>query len=745
VPPSSQPPPAGGGPLHKDGDRLVAEIGAPIAGPAGTEDRQSAPKGAVLGIRSPLAVNPPGMISRLVGGDALVLIGNKDGALWANLETTRVVPGPSIDSARGGVAESASNGEQRIGAFVPIADRPWLIWVDFPKALVIAPARAFLRWMIAVALAFGLVSGLLVRRVTASLTTPMTDMTAAAEALAHGDYARRVDVSRDDEIGRLGHAFNMMAAEVESSYNLLESRVKERTRELNDAVAALNRHSHAREAYLASIVDNSADAIIGANLDTTIRSWNRGAERLYGYTAAEAIGRPGSMLVPRERAGEIDTIVDQIKSDASIRSYETERVRKDGSIVTVSVTMSPLRNAEGEIVGVSTVARDVTDVKTLEDQLRQAQKMEAIGRLAGGVAHDFNNLLTAILGYSLLLAESLDPASDDRELVDEIRKAGERAAALTNQLLAFSRRQVMQVTRIDLNALVDDMTQMLTRLIGEHIQLETVLAPNLAAVRADRTQMEQILLNLAVNARDAMPDGGRLVIETANVDLDEAYRLQHAVAQPGPYVMLAVSDTGVGMDEDTKRRLFEPFFTTKERGRGTGLGLATVYGIVKQSGGYIWVYSEPGHGTTFKVYVPRASETDESAPSVPASQAPGGGHETVLLVEDEAAVRHLVKTLLERGGYRVLDADTTDRAKAIFEERREEIDILVTDVIMPGSSGPALFRALSASRPALKVMYMSGYTDDAIVRGGHLDEGVAFLHKPFTAAGLLRKIREALD
>jgi signal transduction histidine kinase len=382
--------------------------------------------------------------------------------------------------------------------------------------------------------------------------------------------------------------------------------------------------------------------------------------------------------------------------------------------------------------------------RSLEDQLVQSRKMEAVGRLAGGVAHDFNNLLTAILGYSNLVLEELEPGHPARADVEHMRRAGESAAALTRQLLAFSRKQVLQPQVLDLNQVVRRAQGLLHRLIGEHIALATTLDPGLDRVNADPGQLEQVILNLALNARDAMIGGGTLSIETANVVLDEAFASRHDGAMPGAHVMLAVSDTGVGMDDETQTRIFEPFFTTKRRGEGTGLGLSTVYGIVKQSGGSIWVYSEPGHGTTFRVYFPSAAQVER--PPVMAAHTDGlAGSETILLAEDQPEVRSIACAVLRRYGYTVLEAGDGAEALAIVGRHRQKIHLLLSDVVMPSMSGPELARLVQAEQPGIRVLYASGYTDDAIVRHGVLDPGVAFLQKPFTPSALLRKIREMLD
>jgi PAS domain S-box-containing protein len=390
------------------------------------------------------------------------------------------------------------------------------------------------------------------------------------------------------------------------------------------------------------------------------------------------------------------------------------------------------------------ISLDVTERRTLEEQYHQAQKMEAVGRLAGGVAHDFNNLLTAILGYCQLLLADLDPLDPHRADVSEIHKAGESAARLTRQLLTFSRKQIIEPQRLDLNHVVTTMRGILGRLLGEDVKIVVNLRPGVAAVMADAGQMEQIVLNLAVNARDAMPDGGTLTIETANVELDENYASQHFSVTPGPYLVLTVSDTGTGMTPEVQARLFEPFFTTKELGKGTGLGLATVHGIVLRCGGSIGVYSEVGKGSSFKVYLPRADTSivaEEAPHTVPRSPVAG---ETVLVVEDADGLRELAKRLLERQGYKVVLASNAGEALKQFDQT-PSIDVILTDVIMPGGSGPELTRQLISRRPGLKVIYMSGYTEDAISHHGVLDPGIAFIHKPFTAETLGKKIREVLD
>jgi signal transduction histidine kinase len=419
----------------------------------------------------------------------------------------------------------------------------------------------------------------------------------------------------------------------------------------------------------------------------------------------------------------------------------TDYILKSNLTRLPSAVESALKRGETE----KEKAEALEALRQSQEQLLQSQKLEAVGQLAGGVAHDFNNLLTAIIGFSQLGLDQLAENDPLRRNLDEIKNASERAASLTRQLLAFSRKQVMQPQVLDLNSVVPDMEQMLRRMIGEDIELRTALQPDLGNVKADPSQMEQVIMNLVINARDAMPSGGKLTIETVNTDLDETYARHHVAVVSGAYVMLAVSDTGIGMDEETQNHIFEPFFTTKELGKGTGLGLSTVYGIVKQSGGTIWVYSEVGKGTTFKIYLPRVDErAEEYKNPVAAAQLPKG-NETILLVEDADLVRRLAKEVLENNGYRVQEAATGTDALRIGEQTQEPIDLLLTDVVMSEMSGRELANRLTSLRPEMRVLYMSGYTDDAIVHHGVLDEGINFIQKPFSPYGLALKVREVLS
>jgi len=486
-------------------------------------------------------------------------------------------------------------------------------------------------------------------------------------------------------------------------------------------------------------------AILMLDPEGRVMSWNEGAQRIKGYGAEEIIGRHFSCFYTKEDIA-LQLPKKELLGAAQEGRFEDEgwRVRKDGSRFWANVIITALRDEKGNLRGFSKVTRDITERKQLELQLLHAQKMEAVGRLAGGVAHDFNNLLTIINGYSEMMLDDLEAQDPKRSNLQEIKKAGERAAALTRQLLAFSRQQVLEPRVLDLNAAVADMDKMLRRLIGEDIDLVTSHGAELGQVKADPGQIEQVIMNLAVNARDAMPKGGKLTIETSNVDLDENYSQRHVQVAPGSFVMVAVTDTGCGMDQETQAKIFEPFFTTKEIGKGTGLGLATVYGIVKQSGGFIWVYSEIGRGTTFKIYLPRVQEVPATVEPSIARPAPDRGSETILVVEDEESLRTLVRTVLRANGYLVLEASRGEEALQICKHQDGIIHLMLTDMVMPQMSGRELATRVARVRPETKVLFMSGYTDNAVVHQGGLDEGTPFIQKPFTPDTLTRKVREVL-
>ena len=511
----------------------------------------------------------------------------------------------------------------------------------------------------------------------------------------------------------------------------LAARVVASTRELQAASVELSGSS---ERYR-TLMDSAPDVLLVADADGKILLANARVEEVFGYGRDELIGRSLAGVIPQGLHGR----------------------RRDGSEFPVDVRLSTVKLATGR--GVCAAVRDVSEQRKSEQALResqaaleetqrqlaQSQKIEAVGRLAGGIAHDFNNLLGVILGFGELARKDLPPDHRAHQRVEQIQKAAERAATLTRQLLAFSRKQVLQPRVVDLNTIARDMERMLQRLIGEDIRLATSLTPDLWPVRADPAQMEQVILNLAVNGRDAMPGGGTLTIKTSQADLDAAFVSAHPGSSPGPHAVLAVSDTGHGMDATTLSHLFEPFFTTKPAGQGTGLGLAMIYGIVKQSGGYISAESGVGQGTTFTVYLPRVEAKRADPPRPPEPASPPRGTETVLLVEDEASLRGVMRETLQGAGYHVLESGTAEEALTVATGHAGAIHLLLTDVVMPGASGEKLESQLRGTRPGVRVVYMSGYTDEAISRHGVLEPGRHFLQKPFAAEVLLREVRRALD
>jgi len=506
---------------------------------------------------------------------------------------------------------------------------------------------------------------------------------------------------------------------------------RRKTRELRDS-----------QTRMSLIVDSSQDAIIGKNLDGIITQWNRGAEEIYGYAAHEVIGRPISMIAPKDRADEIPSILRKIRGGERVEYFETIRVTKDGRRLNMSVSVSPIHDPDGKVIGASTIARNITAQKKIEDQLRQSQKMEAVGRLAGGVAHDFNNLLGIVTACTELLRTHANEES--MEYVDNIREAAKRGAALTRQLLSFTRRQQAQMQLLDMNQRLKEFSKLLRPLMGDDVQIVLLPRSATAVVEADPNQVDQIVMNLAVNARDAMPNGGKLIIETGAFEFDEAFVQGHPGMSTGPYVMLAVSDNGVGMSEATRLRIFEPFFTTKEIGKGTGLGLSTVYGIVKQVGGHIWVYSEPDRGTTFKIYLPSADHKMGASTAVqPEALPPRREGKTVLLAEDDASMRRLTRKLLEEHGYKVFEAEDGKAALELVAENHKSIDLVLTDVVMKEMSGPEMVLKLLDTFPAMKVVYMSGYTGELVSYQG-ADGAIQLLEKPFTRNTLLKTIDSAL-
>ncbi len=503
---------------------------------------------------------------------------------------------------------------------------------------------------------------------------------------------------------------------------------------------------------MARIVESSDDAIIGKSLAGIIVSWNQGAKRIYGYEESEVLGKNISFLTPQDQPDHMPRMLEKIKAGFPVDQIETIWTTKDGKLLNVSMQVSPIRDDSERIVGASTIARDITAEKqkvkrerqSLEAQLQQSQKLESVGRLAGGVAHDFNNMLSVIMGYSQMSLQITPPDSEVHQNLEEVLQAAVRATGLTRQLLAFARKQILEMSSLCLNTIIEDFSKMIKRLIGEDIAIRMLLDDSIPPINADSGMMEQILLNLAVNARDAMPDGGTLTIETKVVALDQDHAAGKLDVKPGEYLMLAVTDTGAGMDEKTRQMIFEPFFTTKNSGKGTGLGLSTVYGIVKQHGGTIWVYSEPGQGTIFKIYFP-VSLTRETIrrKHVEAEPLPAGG-QTILVVEDEEKIRLFICTALRKSGYFVLSAGSPVEAQSIEKQHKGIIHLMLTDVVMPGMNGKALHEILAPNRPQMKVLYMSGYTENVIAERGVLKEGINFIQKPFSIKELGLKLGSIL-
>ena len=503
---------------------------------------------------------------------------------------------------------------------------------------------------------------------------------------------------------------------------------------------------HESEQLVMALLESASQAILSIDRNGRIVFANPKTVEMFGYDRQELLGARIEILLPESKRRAHGRDREEYFTRPRVRpmgiGMDLAGRRKNGTEFPVEISLSYVETVEG-LFAIAFV-NDISDRKRLEDRLLQAQKMEAVGRLAGGVAHDFNNMLTVIAGYNRMILDDLSPLDPLRGCAEEVLKAADRAAALTKQLFAFSRRQVMQPCVMNVNPTVAHTEKMLRRLIGEDVELVLALQGDVGNIKADPNHIEQAIVNLALNSRDAMPKGGRITVETANVHLDETYARTHMGVMPGDFVMVAVSDTGHGMDAETRRRLFEPFFTTKEKGKGTGLGLATVYGVVKQLGGDIWVYSEPGQGTTFKLYFPRVNETASLPPSGPVETDRAPSTETILVVEDEQAVRDLTVKMLRKLGHTVLAAADGVEAIEIAKSYSGSIALLLTDVVMPNMSGRQVADELVKLRPKLKVIYQSGYTDTTVVHHGVLEDGVEFLPKPFSREALAKKIRDVL-
>ncbi len=497
---------------------------------------------------------------------------------------------------------------------------------------------------------------------------------------------------------------------------------------------------------LAAIIEHADDSIISTTLDGTIIAWNRGAERKYGYSAAEVLGRSIFILIPPEHSTEYLEAMKSVRGGKAVSAYRTVRLRKDGTLIKFSVGIAPIEARDGEIVGASKISQDVTRVHDLESQLIEAQKMEVIGQLTGGVAHDFNNILAVILGYSELMVSEIGENPGLQKFAAGINLAAGRGVGLTRQLLVFSRKETVQFTVLDPNKILTDMESMLRQLIDARIALTITTEPGLGCIKADGGYIGQVLMNLVVNARDAMPSGGKLTIATSSVTLDEAYALDHPSVFPGDYILFKVEDTGIGMSEEIKARVFDPLFTTKLRGLGTGLGLSTCQTIVHLSNGFIAVQSTPGIGTSFEVYFPQvAMRSDPARHTTDAGPVPRGT-ETILVVEDDPEVRRMVSLVLEVQGYHVVTASNGEEGiRRALEDHKHRISLVISDVVMPGMSGQAMVAGMEAIDPRLKFLFTSGYTNGATALSGIIDEKLEFLSKPYTNEALARKVRHLLD
>jgi PAS domain S-box-containing protein len=630
-----------------------------------------------------------------------------------------------------GSARYEAEREMRLAGFAAVPIPDWTVVLERPQSEALAPAQRLWQFaLLGIAVTAILAIGVAIF-FARTLTRPVRELAVAARAFGADDSVAPLPVRTSDaaEVQTLVDAFATMRQNVlsrEAALRESEERYRLLVEHFPEAIAV---HSEGKLAY----ANPAYLRLVGAN------------------TVGELVGTPVLQFIdPSHRALAEERVRRVVESGASMELAEEQVFRPDGQVVDVEVTAIPL-SYEGRPAA-QILIRDVTDRKQAEqallesgERLRQAQKMEAVGALAGGIAHDFNNLLTAINGFSQLLLWRLPQEDRSRTFVEEILKAGERAGDLTRQLLAFGRRQVLQPRVIDLNETISEMDKLLHRVIAEDMELTYKLAPDLDPIKADPGQIGQVVMNLVVNARDAMPHGGKITIETANVELDDSYQRSHGLARVGPHVLLTVRDTGTGMDRETQQRIFEPFFTTKGPGKGTGLGLATVYGIVKQSEGDIWVESELGRGTEFRIYLPRSEEAVGLSGFAPAPvEAIPRGSETVLLVEDELGVRGLAIAVLESSGYKVLSTEQPEQAVELCDRYEGPVNLLLTDVVMPGMSGHDVAKAICARRPETKVLFMSGYTPDVALRHGVLAT-TAYLQKPFSPAALARKVRDVLD
>lgn len=671
----------------------------------------------------------PGLASTLAGighlefvvttaNGKLVLARSVDPGAWVG----KLAAGTPFAGAVGQAEHRDLDGTPRLYGQALVANTGWRVFAGASTARALAAATRLSNRQLAVTLA-----GLLVFLAAAlvlyrRIARPIASLSAGVRAATGHLPAGPVTVAGPAEVSALAD-------------------------DVNHLITAANRELEARS-RLAAIAESSADAIIGKTLDGVITSWNTGAEHTYGYTHDEIIGRSVAVLMPPDRISEMEPILQHVRRGERVEHFETKRLRQDGSIFDASVSVSPIRDASDAVTGAATVARDITernraeaDRRTLEQRLQQSERLESVGQLAGGIAHDFNNLLAAIMSYAGFIAEETADKPAVRADAEHIQAAAQRGARLTKQLLIFSKRDIIQPQALDLNAIVADVHNLLSRSIGEHIELNVKPAAGLRAITTDRGQIEQVLLNLAINARDAMPHGGTLTIETSPAVLGSSYASTHPGASPGDYVKLTVADTGTGMSADVAAHIFEPFFTTKPAGQGTGLGLSTVYGIVTQAGGTMSVDSQVGTGTTFTLYFPATGAAVPPPPDHTARDIQGNG-ETILVVDDDPAVLEVASRILRRNGYITLDAATYEQALTLAGDH--EFQLLLTDSVMPNMSGSALAGRIAELRPGLAIMYMSGYSEE--MPGPQHAPGTAGtrIQKPFSSQTLLHAVHAAL-
>ncbi len=651
----------------------------------------------------------------------VVLARSANPARWVG----RPVAGTPFAGAATAVEHRGLDGISRLYGQARVANLGWRVFAGASTADAVAAANLLSDRQLGitlVGLAVFLAAVLLFYR---RIARPITKLRAGVRAAADHTSSGPVTVAGPAEVSALAADFNHL--------------ISAASRELEVT------------SRLAAIVESSGDAIISKTLDGVITSWNTGAQRMYGYTADEVVGRNVSILVPPDRAGELAAILQSVRRGERVEHFETKRLRKDQHILDVSVSVSPIRDANGAVTGASTVARDVTERnraeaqrRALEDRSHQSERLESLGQLAGGIAHDFNNLLAVIMNYAGFVAEETTDRPAALADVEQIQAAAQRAARLTQQLLIFSRRETIEPEALELNAVVADVHNLLSRSIGAHIQLHIEPASSLPVIEADRGQIEQVLLNLAINARDAMPDGGILTIETSLAELDEGYVNLHPDVNPGRYVELTVRDTGTGMSSEVVAHVFEPFFTTKPAGQGTGLGLSTVYGIVTQAGGSMSVYSEEGIGTTFRLYFPATGAPATAIPTgaAPSSKVTGNG-ETILVVDDDPSVLEVTSRVLRQSGYATLEALTFEEALTLAAAK--DVQLLLTDSVMPHMSGRTLAERVAELKPGLPVLYMSGYSEGVLNPQHALDDGVTRIQKPFSSRTLLDTVRAALN